>query len=194
MHSVGLHITRVSIALAFTVAIAGCNPFQTGTPEAPSGTSIIYPQPTNPDNVLEIIALAMNAGDKPAYAERLATGFRFHPDPVQLDGNDFRNFPTNWGVVEEEAYLAGLMSNTDSLNVIWTEVLSQPGTTSYNVTALYSLTFHAGGTVERFDGKAEFVMIETAGILYVSTWRDIVVGGNANTWGALRAQFLATGG
>ena len=179
--------------MVMSCMIIACNPFKTGTPEPPDHGTVVYPQPTTPDNVLEIIALSMSAKDRPAYMDRLTPDFIFTPDPLQLDSDEFRNFPAHWGVVEEETYLSGLMSNADSLQVVWTEVISQAGVSGYSVTALYTLVAKTAGSDQRYDGKADFVMNETAGILYIRAWNDVVVSGST-TWGTLRASFLATGG
>jgi len=181
-------------AFALLIVLHGCNPFRTGTPEQPGGQLINYPQPTTTDNVLRILALSLGAKDNRAYLERLASDFAFSPDPVQRQSDNFRNFPAAWGYEHEEIFLAGLFSNADSIAVEWHNVLTQPQGEGATVTAFYDLTIWSQAQPEtHYRGRAEFSMVQVAGIWNIRTWNDVVEGEYTTTWGLLRARLLATG-
>lgn len=180
---------------AVLVTVPSCkNPFQTGKPEFPGGVQVNYPQPTSPVNVLEIVRLALGAKDNPKYLEQLAPDFEFFPDQVQAQTEAFRNFPAAWHYAQEEAYLAGLFSNADSLSLSWSDVFTRPEGNSAHVTATYNLAVRtAGGAVTHYRGQAEIVMQQAAGLWSIEVWQDLVVNNDDTTWGLLRAQLLATG-
>ncbi len=184
------------LALCVTLlTVNGCNnPFATGTPEPPRGGLVNYPQPTSLENVLEILSLALQAEDNPAYLERLSESFRFVPDAVQLASPAFRNFPAEWTGDHEEMFLAGLLSNADSVYVTWENILALPAGETSTATADYELTVVTltGGRTE-YRGRAEITARQTAGVWTIETWRDVLVSGYENTWGLLRAMLLAAG-
>lgn len=185
---------RVIATILPLFAVTACNPFKTGTPETPTGSEVDYPPPTTTDNVLTIIGLALGAQDNRAYLERLAADFVFRPDPVQLPTTEFRNFPANWSRDHEEVFLAALFSNVDSVAVEWRDVLTQPQGTGADVTARYSLTaFRTGQPETRYSGEAHLSMEQVAGVWNIRRWDDLVVSGASETWGLLRARFIATG-
>ena len=183
---------RLAVGIAaFAVA---CNPFQTGTPESPIGALIPYPQPTSTDSVLKIIALALHAKDSPAYMDRLAEDFVFIPDPVQRESEEFRNFPERWDRAHEEVFLAGLLSNADSLVLEWHDVLTQPQAEGAFVTAIYDLTiWPRAQPAAHYHGRADLFMQQRAGVWNIQRWNDVVLEGITTTWGLLRAKLLATG-
>lgn len=185
----------ILIACILAVAIAGCkNPFATGTPESPDGGLVNYPQPTSLENVLEILSLALQAEDNPAYLERLGESFRFIPDAVQLASPAFRNFPEEWTGDYEEVFLAGLLSNADSVFVVWENILSLPAGETSTTTADYELVVvtQTGDRTE-YRGRVEITARQNAGVWNIEEWRDVLVSGYANTWGLLRAMLLAAG-
>ena len=175
-----------------TSLVAGCNPFRTGTPDPPAGSTVTYPQATTADNVLAILALSMEAEDTPAYLERLDESFTFTPDPVQAGGDDFRNFPETWTRASEESFLTGLLSNSDSVSVTWEQILTEPTGTGYHVTASYQVLVGSLAGGDTYSGRAEMDMQESSGLLYIHSWSDVVLEGDSRTWGLLRA-LLATG-
>ena len=183
---------RIAVVL-LAVVTAGCNPFQTGMPDPPAGTTVNYPQPTTVDNVLSIIRLSLQTKDTPAYTERLGDTFVFVPDPVQLGSNEFASFPEIWSAVHEEAFLTGLFSNADSLSLTWSDVLTQSVGTEHHVTASYELRVWISSSPTAYVGNAEITMAEISGILYISRWRDAALSGNVQTMGLLRARLLAAG-
>jgi len=184
---------RAWAAVVTAAAVASCNPFGTGTPDPPAGV-VIYPPPTSPENVLATLALALGAKDNLTYLERLTEDFLFRPDPVQAQGDAFRNLPARWGIEQERAFLAALMANADSLALIWQGVLVQPQGDGARVTANYELTVWArAGPVSRYTGQADLLMRQTAGIWSILSWDDVVREGMTATWGLLRADILATG-
>ncbi|HDS74881.1 MAG TPA: hypothetical protein ENN56_04990 [Firmicutes bacterium] len=153
-----------------------------------------YPQPTSVENVLEILSLALKAEDNPAYLERLSESFQFVPDPVQLASPAFRNFPTEWTIDHEEAFLAGLLSNADSVLVAWQSVFTLLEGETATATATYELRVVTQvSEITMYRGQAEIVARQTAGVWNIETWRDVQVGGYTNTWGLLRAMLLAAG-
>jgi hypothetical protein len=189
-------IRNTFVMLCVTVVtVFGCNnPFATGTPEPPGGGLVNYPQPTSLENVLEILALALQAEDNPAYLERLSDSFRFIPDAVQLASPAFRNFPAEWTGDHEEAFLAGLLSNADSVFVTWENILALPAGETSTATADYELTVVTqSGERTEYRGQVEITARQTAGVWNIETWRDVLVSGYENTWGLLRAMLLATG-
>ncbi len=185
-------VTAALGALAMALSVS-CNPFATGDPEPPGGDGVVYPPPTSPDKVLEIIALAMEAEDAPAYLERLSESFVFTPDPVQMNTDDFANFPDQWTSAEEEAFLRVLFGRADTISVEWSDVLSEPSGPSQRVTARYSVRIVGSvQSAEPYTGEAEIVMLEDGGDLYIDTWDDLAAGSATRTWGLLRARLFTS--
>jgi hypothetical protein len=181
-------------ALTLGLLTACTNPFATGDPKVPGGPQVDYPQPTSPENVLEILSLALGAGGNPTYVERLAEEFRFEPDPVQMARQEFSGFPAEWTKAEESTFLAGLQSNADSVSIVWTNVFTLLVSEGSDVTADYEVYVRGRtGTETVYRGRAEMVMRQVAGDWIVSVWQDVVMNEETTTWGLLRAQLLASG-
>ncbi len=182
------------LVFAMALGTACTNPFATGTPETPQGSLVEYPQPTSPENVLRTLELALAARDNPAYLERIASTFEFVPDPVQSQEDSFTSFPDIWTREHEEVFLAGLLSNTDSLGLAWTDILTAPESGGTSVEADYELrVWMRGGDIARYAGRANMRMSQSAGLWSVETWHDVVVGSEAATWGLLRAMLVGSG-
>ena len=189
-----LGIGRRCCVVAVLGAMCGCNPFQTGEPESPTGALIQYPSPSSTDNVLAILSLSVRAKDSRAFLDRLTADFRFLPDPVQIQGPDFRTFPVEWGTVQEEMALAVLFSNSDSVTVDWSSVFTQHRVEGASVGATYRVNvFSRTSLTASYTGRVEIVMTQVAGSWAVREWRDYVVSGESNTWGLLRARLLGSG-
>jgi hypothetical protein len=138
--------------------------------------------------------MALNGKDNRAYLDRLTSDFRFLPDPVQLQGDEFRTFPADWRLSIEEFALAGLFRNSDSVKVVWRSIFTQYRVNEAVVTADYDITVHVHSSpIRSFTGRAEFTMVQDAGFWRISEWRDFVESGNPNSWGLLRAQLLGSG-
>ncbi len=189
-----LGIARRCCVVGVLGSMCGCNPFQTGEPESPTGALIQYPSPSTTDNVLAILSFSMRAKDSRAFLDRLTADFRFLPDPVQIQGPDFRTFPAEWGTVQEEMALAVLFSNSDSVTVDWSSVFTQHRVEGASVGATYRVNvFSRTSLTASYTGRVEIVMTQEAGSWAVREWRDYVVSGESNTWGLLRARLLGSG-
>jgi hypothetical protein len=191
-------LTRRVFILALSALIAassGCtNPFSTGDPEFPEGDLVNYPQPTSAENVLATLVLALGAQDKPAYMERIGTEFRFYPDPVQLQSQEFNNFPADWTPIEEETFIASLLGYAGSVTLVWSNTSTRLEGTGAVISTDYLLdVVSPNSEIIHYSGRADLTMMQDAGIWYVESWRDVLTNSVSTTWGLLRAQLLTAG-
>ena len=178
------------IALALA---AGCDLFDTRTPEPPGTETGTYLQPDTPDQVLENLRSAISELNAPNYRRSFANEFRFQPtaeaeakDPAIWNG---------WGAQEEESYFRALVEAarlTSGNELRLTDIEQTAGAERYTVDAAYVLAFNhrRPELPSALRGRVAWSIEKGPdGLWYIASWTDHSVG-DAASWSDLKAAFI----
>lgn len=186
-----------TIAALAALAAGGCL-FEPRSAELP-GSSINYLPDFEPAAVMENLDKALEGKDVSGYLTRIGEGFRYVPDSqTQTD------FPAvdwaNWDRAKEEAFVAALINNVQTVESALREVpifAEPPSGNSVEWEYIYTLKVTSPGqtTPTSYRGRA-FFRLEIQGPYWrLVEWRDVQGeadpggGGTLPTSGALRGSF-----
>jgi hypothetical protein len=153
---------------ALALATQACNPFSPKIDDGPSVSS--FGDPTTVDGYFKEFRYAYQFKDTTFYATLLANDFTFSYR------NYDRGLDLGWGRDEEVRTTSGLFQSSESLNLLWGNVLDSSGTaTTFDISRTYSLDVtYNGADVQHVDGRAIFHLIRDApGLPWkAERWRD----------------------
>jgi hypothetical protein len=182
-------------ALAVTV-IAGCDIFQTRTPQPPTQTTSSFSPPVTPEIVLANLTSAISQDNIDNYirsfpdSSAAPRGFQFTPSP-EVAANYAGVFRA-WSLTDERTYFLNLgKPNGTPLLTLSNEQKSTIAPDSVVYTIDYTLYFPHGhsGVPELVGGKMQFGMRTDAQQLWaIYTWQDFKTT-NDSTWSYLKAVF-----
>ncbi len=154
--------------LALGVAVQSCNPFSPKIDDGPSVSS--FGDPTTIEGYFTAFRYSYQFKDTTFYASLLAPDFTFSYRDYD------RGLDLGWGRDEEVRTTSGLFQSSESLNLLWGNVLDSSSTaTTFDITRTYSLDVtYNDADVQHVDGRAIFHLIRDApGTPWrAERWRD----------------------
>ena len=140
----------VIVGALLALGLQGCNPFAPKLDD--SLAEVNFGDPKTIEGYFQAFRYAYQFKDTTLYGSLLAPNFVF----------SYRNYDrgvdVEWGRDEEMRTTAALFANTQSLNLLWGNILDSTGSeTAYDVTRTFSLDVTLNpGDVTHVDGRAVF--------------------------------------
>lgn len=161
------------VVLVFVLVWAGCkNPFAPALDFSAGGDSFSVLNLSKPENLLKNLQYAYTVKDTIIYGKLL------HPDFAFTYRDYEQGFDVTWGRLEEMRTTSALFSNSEKLDLIWNNVISEnyySDSTEYAIVRGFNLTITFNPSdVIRIDGRVNMKMRKDAETQnwQISSWLD----------------------
>lgn len=158
------------VALCF-LSIAGLscrNPFTPNIDYGGAGGNGALGDQTKPDDIFTNLQMSYTTKDTLIYGKLLDDGFQFTYRDYDL------GYDVTWGRQEEMKVTSSLFQNSESLNLLWNNVLvsSVEDSLAQYVRAFNLVIVFNPSDVVRIDGRVNLQLVKTNGIWKISRWID----------------------
>lgn len=173
MHINRLMLTGVVLAVALLLAAAACrNPFSPAVDFENKNNSFTVFDQSTPENIFKNLQYAYTMKDTIIYGKLV------HPAFVFTYRDYDKGYDVSWGRLEEMKTTSALFTNSEKLDLIWNNVISESyfsDSTEYAIVRGFNLTITFNPSdVIRLDGRVNMKMIRDRinNTWQISSWLD----------------------